>query len=70
MLRLKIGQISRPFLTGQGNGQGTVRLNRVEIILGVLMCSRICFCLSEPVSRYEVFSKGSATLILHHLEGG
>lgn len=55
MLRLKISGISRLFLTGQGNGKGSSRLKRVEIMFDVLMGSRTCFCLSEPVSSYEVF---------------
>lgn len=47
MLRLEIGEISRPFLTGQGNGQGSLRVNRVKIIFVVLMGIRTCFCIQS-----------------------
>jgi hypothetical protein len=47
MLTLEIGEISRPFLTGQSNGKGSFRVNRVEIMFGVLMGSRTCFCIQS-----------------------
>lgn len=47
MLRLEIGEISRPFLTGQGNGKGSFRVKRVEISFDLLMGSRTCFCIQS-----------------------
>ena len=43
ILRLEIGEKSRPFFTGRGS----LRLNQVEIMFGVLMGSWTCFCIQN-----------------------